>query len=116
MITVPHPHPGENQTSRKPLPYVLRRTVLIAVCVIPLFDGAALAGVVHAPKETPVRVGNIWGGFDHQPVESQVQGAERARGDAPTAQEQSRESEVVQQLYQELLKRAGAGGSSATAG
>lgn len=116
MISVPHPHPGDNQASRKLLRYVLRRVVLIAVCVVPLFDGAALARVVRAPNETPARVGNIWGGFDHQPVEPQVQSAERARGDAPTVQEQSRESEVVQQLYQELLMRAGAGRSSATAG
>jgi hypothetical protein len=78
--------------------------------------GAALAQEARASKEAPARIGNIWGGFDHQPTESQVQRAERARGIASSAQQQTLEAQIVQQLYQQLLKSAGARRPGAAAG
>ncbi len=55
----------------------------------------------------PARIANVWSGFDHQPTESQVQRAEQARGVAPDAREQRRETRILRQLDQELLKSTG---------
>ena len=54
--------------------------------------------------------------FDHRPAESQVQSAERALGVAPSAQDEAQEAQILQQLYQEVLRSAGAGGTDAAAG
>lgn len=113
MIIVSRPNPGESQTSRVSPRHRSRQAALVAV--IPLLGmlllpaGAALADETFASNQTPARIGNIWGGLDHQPTETQVQGAERAGGVAPNAQEQSREAQTVQQLDQQLLANAGAG-------
>jgi hypothetical protein len=112
-FTVFHPNSGERRTSRKRPRHLLRPAVLASaislLCALILPAGAALAREAPALNETPARIGNIWDGFDHQPTESQVQSAERASGVAPSAQEQSREARIVQQLNQELLGSAGAG-------
>ena len=112
-FTVFRPHPGERRTSRKRPRHLPRPAVLAAaiplLCTLIFPAGAAVAREAPAPYETPARIGNIWGGFDHQPTKSQVQIAERARGVAPSAQEQNREERIVQQLNQELLRSAGAG-------
>jgi hypothetical protein len=120
MMTVSRSNPRDSQTMRKPQRHVPRRAVLAAAiplaCTLVLAAGPVLALQAYAPNTTPARIGNIWGGFDHQPTESQVQSAERAYGVAPTAQEQRREAQIVQQLNQELLKSAGADNGGAAAG
>jgi hypothetical protein len=112
-LTVSRPNPGERRTSRKWPRHLPRAAVLAAAILLlctPIFaTGAALARQAPAPNETRARIGNIWDGFDHQPTESEVQSAERASGVAPSAQEQSREAQIVQQLYQKLLRSEGAG-------
>jgi hypothetical protein len=119
MITTSHPTPRESQTSRKPPGNLPGRAVLIAaiplLCTLLISAGAALAREARA-NEPPVRIGNIWGGFDHQPTESQVRSAERVRGIAPGAQEQTREARIVRQLNRELLKSTVADGTGAAAG
>jgi hypothetical protein len=120
MSTVSRSIPEEGQTSRKRQPNLPRRAVLVAaILLLPallLPVRAALAQEAHAPSETPARIGDIWCGFDHQPAESQVQSAERALGVAPSAQEEAQEAQIGQQLYQEVLRSAGAGGTDAAAG
>jgi hypothetical protein len=59
-------------------------------------------------SEAPARIANIWGGFDHQPTESEVQRAEQARGVAPDAEQQRRDAQILRQLDRALLKNAGA--------
>jgi hypothetical protein len=117
MITLSRPTPGESQTSRKSSRRLTARIVLVAAmplfCTLLLPAGAAFA---RAPNETPARIGNIWDGFDHQPTRSEVQRAERASGVAPSAQEQRREAQIVQQLDHELLKSSVAGGNGAATG
>ncbi|HTW69838.1 MAG TPA: hypothetical protein VME47_08140 [Acetobacteraceae bacterium] len=81
-----------------------------------LLAGPALAQEARAPKGPPARIDNVWGGFDHQPTQSEVESAERARGIAPSKQEQQRDARTVRQLYQELLGNTGAGGVGTTAG
>jgi hypothetical protein len=119
VITLLASNPVQSQTSRK-LPRYQPRTAVLAVaipllCTLLLPAGVALAEEARAPNKTPAHIGNIWGGFDHQPKESQVQSAERAIGIAPSAQEQRREAQIVQQLNQELLGRT-AGNTGATGG
>lgn len=97
---------------------ISRPTLVAAIPLLCAFlfpAGAVLAREARAPNETPVRIGNIWGGFDHQPTGPQVQSAERAGGIGPSAQEQSREAQIVQQLNRELLKSASGGRTGAAA-
>jgi hypothetical protein len=112
-FTVSRPNTGQRRTSRKRPRHLPRAALLAAaiplLCTLIFPAGAALAREAPAPAETPARTDNIWDGFDHQPTKSQVRSAERASGIAPTAQGQSREAQIVQQLYQELLRNAGAG-------
>lgn len=93
----------------------------IAASVFASFAALAAAGTPDHQRgtiapETPARIDNIWGGFDHQPDESRVQTAERAHGIAPTAQEQARETQILRQLNQQLLRGTGAGSAGAAAG
>jgi hypothetical protein len=105
---VTRPNSGETPTSRK-RPRHLPRSAVLAVaiallCPIVFSPGAALAQEASVSNRTPARIGNIWGGFDHQPTESQVEIAERAAGVAPSAQEQDREARIVRQLNDQLLQ------------
>jgi hypothetical protein len=113
-------NPRECQTSRRPQRHLPHRALVAAaialLCAVLLPAGVALAQEASASKEVPARIGNIWGGFNHQPTESQVQSAERVRGIASSAQQQTLEAQIVQQLYQQVLKSAGASRTSAAAG
>jgi len=88
-----------------------RLAVLVGAVLLlrALISGIAVAQPLPASADTPARIGNIWAGFDHQPTQSQVQSAERAGSIAPSAQEQSREAQIVQQLDHELLNNDGVG-------
>ena len=101
----------------------LKRILGLAVAASIIASSAALAAAAtpqHQPgtmaAKTPARIGNIWGGFDHQPIESRVQSAERADGVAPSVQEQARETQILRQLNQELLKGAGTDSTGPAAG
>jgi hypothetical protein len=87
-FAVSRPDPGERRTSRMrprnlPRPAVLAAAIPL-LCTLIFPAGAALAREACSPNETPARIGNVWGGFDHQPTESRVQSAERASGVAPS--------------------------------
>jgi len=71
-------------------------------------DNRRVVRTALVSNEAPARIANIWGGFDHQPTEAQVQHAERARGVAPDAEQERREERILRQLNQTLLKSAGA--------
>jgi hypothetical protein len=67
---------------------------------------------VPAHAETlqpPSRIANIYAGFDHQPTRSEIEGRERSAKIAPNTGHQSSEDATLQQLYQQLRERAGAG-------
>ena len=117
---VSRPNPGESRTSRQRPRHRSRQAVLVAaiplLCTLLRPAGAALAQEPRAPHEAPAHISNIWGGFDHQPTQSQVQSAERASGVAPSAQERIREAQIERQLNRELLKSAGGGWTGATVG
>jgi len=102
---------GAARTSRKRPRHLPRPTVLAVaiplLCPLIFSPGAALAQETSGSNRTPARIGNTWGGFDHQPTESQVRSAERAAGVAPTAEEESREERIVRELDQQLLQGAG---------
>jgi hypothetical protein len=86
------------------------------LCVFVLPDGIARAQEAGPRNVAPARIDNIWGGFDHEPIESQVQSAERARGVAPSASQQRVETRIVEQLYRETLKNAASGSTGTAAG
>lgn len=100
MVTMSRPRSG---VVRDRSPHVAPHPVLLApalaiglLCAFPAFP-------VRAADQTPTRIGNVWGGFNHQPTEAQVQSAEQADSIAPDTAEQRREARIVQQLDQELL-------------
>jgi putative oxidoreductase len=107
---------ASRRPSRHPPRRVLPVTAIALLCAVLLPAGAALAQEASASKEAPARVGNIWGGFNHQPTESQVKSAERARGIDASTQQQTLEAQIVQQLYQQVLKSAGVSRPNAAAG
>jgi len=111
--------PFSQSTFRKRLRCLSRWTVVVVtiplLCTLLLPAGVVRAQEARAPNETPARIDNVWGGFDHQPTASEVQSAERARGVAPSAQEQRRVARTLRQLNQELLKNAGAGTTGSAA-
>lgn len=77
---------------------------LAAVVVIAL---ASAPGFTGARAQVAAREGNIWGGFDHQPVPSQVLPQERAAGVAPPAAVEQQENKDVDRLYRELMQSEG---------
>ena len=84
---------------RKVVDFALNnRFLVLAAAALVLGVGSALAQETCRLNETPARIGNIWGGFNHQPTKSQVQSAERTRGVASSVQEENREAQIVQQL------------------
>jgi hypothetical protein len=117
MITVSGPVAGQSRPPRQPQRRLSGRTALAAaiplLCALLLPAGAAFGQRAGAPNEAPARIGNTWNGFDHQPTQSQVHGAERASGVAPSAQEQRREAQIVRELNEQLLNSAGAGRTGA---
>jgi hypothetical protein len=53
----------------------------------------------------PERIGNIYGGLDHQPTQSEVQDRERAAGVGANTAQQQRNAATVDKLYEQLLGR-----------
>ena len=66
--------------------------------VLPLL---AYAGTI--PSGSPGRIDNVYGGFDHQPMQSEVQNREHAAGIEPDNRQQMDEDAKLQQLYRQLL-------------
>jgi hypothetical protein len=83
-----------------------------------LFSAAALltptGGLLaqQQQQQPPPRLDNQWGGFSHQPTESNVQQQEKAAGIAPSEQQRKAADQDVEQLYQSLMKNAPAGNGS----
>jgi hypothetical protein len=81
-------------------------------------QGVALAGLLslaqpaislaqNMPSEklaAPTRIGNIWGGLNHQPKPAEVAPLEERAGIAPPNQQQKLDQEIAQ-LTRELLSR-----------
>jgi hypothetical protein len=59
-----------------------------------------LPGVIS--KSPPTRIGNIYGGFDHQPTQSEVLRRERAAGISSSAAQRNRDDAVLQEIYRHL--------------
>jgi hypothetical protein len=51
----------------------------------------------------PARIGNIWGGFDHQPTSSEVQDREKAAGISLSATKQEQEAAILNDIYKQLV-------------
>jgi hypothetical protein len=76
----------------------------IALLASGLMVAAAHASFAQAP--VPLREGNIWDGFDHQPQSAQVSRQEEAAGIAPPAAQQRANAHEVDRLYQYLMHGA----------
>jgi len=55
------------------------------------------------PGGPPSRIGNIYGGLDHQPTQSEVQDREQAAGVGADTSQQQRNAATVDRLYEQLL-------------
>jgi hypothetical protein len=96
---------------------------LVAVATLGLDTVPILAdrshGLTHAfvaklPSQTaksagcvspPSRIGNIWGGFDHQPTSSEVQDREKAAGISVSAANQKQEAAILNDIYKHLVSQ-----------
>ncbi len=76
----------------------------IALLASGLMVAASDASFAQAP--VPLREGNIWNGFDHEPQPAQVERQERAAGIAAPAAQQRANAHEVDRLYQYLLHGA----------
>jgi hypothetical protein len=59
-----------------------------------------------ADSAPPPRIANIYGGFDHQPTESEVSRRERAAGINLDSNQANRDAATVDELYRELENNA----------
>src|SRR5215469_3986965 len=57
----------------------------------------------------PARIGNIWGGFNHQPTASEVQDREKATGTSISTAQQERESAILGDIYKQLVSQRPSG-------
>jgi hypothetical protein len=97
--------------------YVLRRSILpfgsepaakvalLALWMLMFFAVSCLTLASAEQGEPPARIGNIYGGLDHQPTQSEVQDRERAAGVGANTVQQQRNAATVDQLYEQLLGR-----------
>jgi hypothetical protein len=63
----------------------------------------ALSAAWPAQADSPARVGNIWGGFDHEPDPAIVHEGEKAAGVLPSPQRQKQLDNDVERTTCELL-------------
>ena len=77
-------------------------------------DGLTHATVAELPSQIaksagsgspPTRIGNIWGGFDHQPTSSEVQDREKAAGISISTAKQELETVILNDIYQRLVSQ-----------
>jgi len=81
-----------------------------------LFVVSAVAAPLLVPTlgaaqqdQIPTRLGNIWGGDDHEPVPGEVLQREDAAGLLGSASQQRARDDEVEQLARELMRRAQGG-------
>ena len=84
-----------------------RITRRVALAGLVFFAQPALALAQSMPSghpALPTRIGNIWGGLNHQPTPAEVASLEEQAGIAPPNQQQKLDQEIAQ-LMRELLSR-----------
>lgn len=75
-----------------------------------LFLSVAMAlatspGAAFAQARTSARVDNIWGGYAHQPTQSEVTQQEKSAGLTPSEQQQKAANDDVESVYQSLMRQ-----------
>ena len=91
---------------RNNLPFASEHTMtaaLLALWTLVLFATSCHTLASAEPGGAPSRIGNIYGGFDHQPTQSEVQDRERAAGVGADTTQQQRNAATVDRLYEQLL-------------
>ena len=72
---------------------------------VPNTSFTGLPGVIAKPtfdKPPPARIGNIYGGVDHQPTQSEVLERERAAGINSSAAQRNRDATILEEIYRHL--------------
>jgi hypothetical protein len=69
---------------------------------------AASPGAAFAQARTSARVDNIWGGYAHQPTQSEVTQQEKSAGLAQSEQQQKAANDDVESVYQSLMRQTDA--------
>jgi hypothetical protein len=78
-----------------------RKAIALYAAMLVALPLLAYAGTI--PSGPPGRIDNVYGGFDHQPMQSEVQNREHAAGVEPSDHQQMDEDATLQQLYRQLL-------------
>ena len=79
---------------------------LIIIAALTIF-GASMA--FADTTKPPSRIANIYGGLNHQPTRSEAEDRQRAAGVGQNLRQRAVDDEMVQKLYEELMRRARAG-------
>ena len=74
------------------------------IALLAAFALGVVPSFAVAQDRVPTREGNIWGGFDHEPVPSQVQREEEAAGIRQSPGQQDKTTNDVERLYRELMR------------
>jgi hypothetical protein len=93
---------------RSVLPFGCESTAtaaLFVLCTLMFFAVSCCSLASAESGGPPARIGNIYGGLDHQPTQSDVQDRERAAGVGANTAQQQRNAATVDQLYEQLLGR-----------
>lgn len=78
---------------------VLASTFALSTFALGIGSGYAQVAAPAAPEP---HIDNIYGGFDHQPTEGEIQNLEQQDKVAPSPKQESEENQEVDKLYKEL--------------
>ncbi len=69
---------------------------------------AASPGAAFAQARTSARLDNVWGGYAHQPTQSEVTQQEKSAGLTQSQQQQKAANDDVESVYQSLMRQTDA--------
>jgi hypothetical protein len=90
-------------------PSIWRGTFWLALIIIAALTifGASMA--FADTTKSPSRIADIYGGLNHQPTRLEIEDRQRAAGVGQNLRQRAADDEMVQKLYEELMRRARAG-------
>ena len=94
------PMRADSESAWHPGGKIMRRFLFLVV-------GLGLAtscGATCGHARTLPHEDNIWGGYDHQPTQSEVTRAEKSAGIAASRQEQQLANDEVERIYRRLIR------------
>jgi hypothetical protein len=91
----------DSESEWHPRGKIIRRFLFLVLGLgLAISRGAAFGRTQTLPRED-----NIWGGYDHQPTQSEVTRQERAAGIAVSRQDEQLANDEVERIYDRLMRK-----------